>query len=331
MARKHVYLDQESKGGGKRFKMGELSIEEQFEEFLEECTKEDAQKKTDKDLTEDKKEVDEKKGEKTPTKEEEKDREKISVDESKDFDVEDIEREEPAKETKPQHLERLEEEGKETDLPDAPKEEKPAEKSAANPFIISEVKGDSQSFESDTPFPVFRENGEDMVGARKEDSISKGENEGKATTEKTESLDGERRVNDEKLNTPFPVFNKERAGAVNTPEKPIEKPTEKPIDKIDEKLFENIVIPTKEKNVGNQMYVSEENKARIALNVTMSDAQIHSIVQQLIQSADMVVEQETTAWREKISVGEESKGPQNAPKNAPVPKNDGKVVQGPKK
>jgi hypothetical protein len=52
------------------------------------------------------------------------------------------------------------------------------------------------------------------------------------------------------------------------------------------------------------MTASEENKARMIMNLTMSKEQIDSIIAQKEAEAKMIMEQEENAWREQISVQE---------------------------
>jgi hypothetical protein len=59
-----------------------------------------------------------------------------------------------------------------------------------------------------------------------------------------------------------------------------------------------------EKIVYAQAEVSEENKARGALNVTMSKEEIQAIVEQLKVAATIEMKQEEQAWREKISIAD---------------------------
>ena len=300
--------DKDSKSGGKRAGKGELSVEEELENFLEECTEEEkevdkaADKDEDKELSSDKTETAEKKGEEASKETEDKDREKISVEESKDPSKEGEEKKEDGKQIKTEEREKTETTEKEGDSFDSPKEEKAEEKSAANTSILAEKMIAEQAKENEplSPFPVFREKDGIEFGG-KEDAAPSGESEAKG---KADSVNGSARTEGEIGKTPFPVFHGEKVGGVNGNEKPIEKLADKMDESLADKLDVKDIATTKEKNSGKQMEISEENKARIALNTTMSEKQIRRIAEKLMRDAEAQMERETQAWREKISVEE---------------------------
>jgi hypothetical protein len=77
--------------------------------------------------------------------------------------------------------------------------------------------------------------------------------------------------------------------------------------------------------------VSEENRARIALNVTMRKEEIDAIVEQLNVAANAEMERVENEWREQISVENSGNDIKSNVKEIPNTSNNKNVVIGPKK
>ena len=174
--------------------------------------------------------------------------------------------------------------------------------------------------ETPSPFPVFREpinaNGgldnKNAPMAKEEKETPAPAKEGNA--EKNISAESQENK------SPFPVFRGEKVNVSVAAEKPIAPAPEKRVgqDFKGSESFQDFQIQERKSFIDS---VSEENKARINVNTTMSDAEIQAIVTQLKDAAKMTMKQEEEAWREKISVSDHSNNVQTGPKIAAPPQN----------
>ena len=275
--------DGQSTGGGKRPEMGDITMEEALNGFFEECMQEDEQKAADNNLDTQKVDKLDAHGEPLHVKLKDEQREKISVEEFGKVEKAVEQKKAATSSMETEETEKQTPNASKTEATEHKKAEPPVEKTAASTSILAEIRALEQGREEDlpSPFPIFRENSEGKTAdVGKEDAaLSKEKYETNAERENGEYLDKEIRVETDFDKSPFPVFRGEKAGEMTT------------LDKADERL--GMCLPAN---------LSEENKARIALNVTMSEEQIHTIVEQLKTAAKIEMEREEQAWRKNVSI-----------------------------
>lgn len=294
--------DDDTTGGGKHATLGDIELEQALQAFLEERTEEGVQKDGKPPLQSKSEALAETK-ELSSVNTQSTEREKISVDENSPTQTK--QEKTVDKETKTQRVTKIETASEQT------MENKPQEqtRSTANISILAEMAFVEQKTaeEEPSPFPVFRpEKTESSTPSIKEEGVKTNEQtERTLETAKEEGVEAIAPTETEKEQSPFPVFRNEKIEVVTAPEKPIEKPIEKPREAeapIDELLEEPIERQFFRKEF--IMTASEENKARMIMNLTMSKEQIDSIIAQKEAEAKMIMEQEENAWREQISVQE---------------------------
>jgi hypothetical protein len=209
-------------------------------------------------------------------------------------------------------------------------EKKVAEKetvkaTVANTSILAEAAVLMQDKEEDapSPFPIFRQETEHkpVFKNREEVAVEKGKNETEAARENGEKLEKDIRGQSDQVKSPFPVFKPEKTEGVKIPEKAEQKEI-KEVKEVKGIIESKEIRLVEEKELGIQPETSEENKARIALNVTMSKEKIDTIVMQIKESAEMTMKQEEEAWREKISIEERVRTWQSASKITESSQND---------
>ena len=298
-------IDRESMHGGRRFAMDEVTLDEELQNFIEECIQEEKQKTLETELeTSDAESVEIQDGQ-TSLPAEEMEREKISI---KEFEPTAEKVETGKKEPKPTKTERLEKEetSKETEVSETVKETKTEEKLVVETPIVVEtetVVTEQEREAAPSPFPIFREpvNKAPVTDKKEARVVNKEQNETKPEREKSGNVSKSTREELERQKTPFPIFrdpHKPAASAAPTEAKPVE-PTKIDLNRVESKPA---WIDT----------VSEENRARITSNVTMSEEQIGALATQIQEQAKEFLAQEELAWREKISVSE---GVNKAPTN----------------
>ena len=86
----------------------------------------------------------------------------------------------------------------------------------------------------------------------------------------------------------------------------------------------------REETLYAQADISDENKARIALNTTMSKEEIWAIVKQLQTAANIEMQREEQEWREKISIANSNETKVSLKEAAPS-SNKGAIAPSPKK
>jgi hypothetical protein len=306
------YRDRHSQGGGKRVEIGELWVEEKIEKFLEACALEELEKSEMKASLFEKAKGLETPGKTAPEKVEISNREKISVDEKKD--VEQGVEKEKVKPQASKKEERKQEnlEQKQTESPEGKKVEKSTEKSVANASILAEIMIAEQRREkvsNNFAPPSQKVSDEKSSVAEKEVSAErKEENARKVSCEEDAPAENDSRIEFNRgRGLPF-VGRNEDAPSIKNFEKPIEKPIEKPKDEPTEEFLDlglDKELRVKEEiPIYETMDISEENRERIKLNITMCKPQIQAITSQLQKAAQMIMEEEERAWREKISVAE---------------------------
>ena len=337
--------DRNTRGGGLRIGLEEPTAEEQMESFLEECLSEEMEKGKAKPSKTDKAEGIEKTGAPSSKKEEKADREKISVDEKKNAEKGTKEKTEEGKKEQTEQKETDFSEGKDTEKVTV----KTTEKSVASTSIIAEVMVAAERMEKapPSPFPIFREeNGGTTSTAEQEISTTQQEgNEPKNHQEPMDTMEQTPRTENGMKPPPSPVFREENGvKPVDRPipqakEKPIGKPIEKPIEKpidnglgkpLDLRIHREIRVK-EEVPIYETMNISEENRTRIKLNITMNKMQIQAITNQLKEAAEMAMAQEEQAWREQISVAEGKNLPKSQPIGEINPQNNGNVIKSLKK
>ena len=327
-------------GGGKRFETGDITLDEALNSFFNECIQEDEPTAAENNVDTDKVKNSDDHGEPSPMKLEEAQREKISVEELENGE---LVGEQKKKTNSPTKIEKAEKETAkmtETDVAENKKAEKPVEKTVASTSILAETMVLEQGREEDlpSPFPVFREKSESKtaIDDKKESVPSKEKNEPKIERGNDENANKDIHAETNRDKSPFPVFHGEKTGAVKAPEKAVEREIKenkeiKEIKEIKEfKEFKEFDL-SEEKTLHTQAEISDENKVRIALNVTMRNEEIQAIVEQLKAAANVEMQKEEQAWREKISIesgGNETK--LSVKENAPS-SNKGAITPGPKK
>lgn len=317
--------DRESTGGGKRAEIVDITFEEELDSFIKECIQEEEQKALQDNLDSDEVEKLDNPTQQLPEKTEETKREKISVSEIKN----DVQVSRQKKQDAPKKVDKLEKQTTETlekGFDEKGKTEKTIEKTIEKKMVstsvLPEIAVATQDKKEDyaSPVPIFREESESKgstVG--KEDLVSsKEKSEPRIERDSAESFDKAMDRETEREKSPFPVFREAKAVTVQTPEKVEIKETREMLE----------IQPLEEKRVYPKMEVSEENKARIALNVTMSTSELHAIVEQIKSAAGMEMERVEEQWREKTSIANGTKQQGNV---NPSTANKGAIVPGPKK
>lgn len=305
-----------STGGGKRAEIGDIMLEDQLNSFLQECIQEDEQKALDNNVATDKIEKLKVDGESFPVKADETQREKISVEEFAQGEHVGDQKKDTNAPTKVEQTEKQTTKATETDIVENDKIEKPVEKTVVSTSILAETILLAQEQEKDlpSPFPVFREHSEGKIADS--GNLEKENNGTKIERENAEKPDKNIHIETDREKTPFPVFHGEKTGEVKAPENVAEKEIKEVRENKASKEstgitditditgsaeitdFEILHKPT----VDVLANISEENKARISLNVTMSKEEIQAITAQLKAAANIEMEKQEQAWREKISI-----------------------------
>ena len=189
----------------------------------------------------------------------------------------------------------------ETEEPEENRQEKATQKSVACTSILTEmfITGEEYIDAHPSPFPIFNKTDvvQSAVGEKEVFLSTKEAKEITFSVEKGESVESNPHSETEWGKSPFPVFHEEKGVPARVTQKPIEK-----------ELKTDIEIKLKiEEPVQKGMEISEENKARIALNSTMSKEQIEAIAVQIQAAAKVIMEEEEQAWREQIAVNESVK------------------------
>ena len=319
---------EDSMDGGKRAKMGDITIEEELNSFLKEGVQEEEPKATESNLDADEVEKLEAHDETFLSKTEETQREKICVEEFERVELLDGKKKEIVSLTKTERLETQTTNPLETSISDNIQSEKSIEKTVASTSILAEtiMLGEERKENLPSPFPIFRENSKGNATIRGKENFvsSKQNNETKASSarEEGERLDKNIHIDRNQEKNPFPVFGKEQSATVKVPEKTVEKEVKVSNDiKVGKDIKANYDIEvsndikasndihaTTESKSQHEMTmhamsnISEENKARVALNTTMSEREIQAIVEQVKAAANMEMKEEEQAWREQIAV-----------------------------
>lgn len=309
--------NQQSTGGGKSTILADMMLEDVLNNFLQECLQEEEERTAESHLEAEQVDTLENEQEQLPMNTEDVKREKISVAELETKEQEIKPKKQTnipknAKNTEKQTMEMLDK-----DINEDKNVKKQAEKTQASPFIVSEVKMPSrESSNVSQTVPIFKQEIEGKTVTEKRDDSALPEEKDETKTEKGngEEYDKSIRVEADMDRSPFPVFKGEKLGVVNTPGKIVDAPIE----------------PLVETTLYQPMYVSEENKARIALNITMSKEEINAITQQLKTAANMQMESEEQAWREKISTANAPQATTSVKDKYSSP-NQGAIVPGAKK
>ena len=310
--------DRDATGGGKRLALGDITLDEELENFLEECIQEDEQKSAEHEVEADKLENVDNPNESLSMKTDDMHREKISV----GLELTDQVYEQKAKDDSEKRVEEPQKQTAKADETEkTEKIEKQVEKTVASTSIVGEMSVLSQEREETvlTPHPVFREttDGKTEVRVQDDSALSKENLDTKPTQQQDEKTGKDIRVETEREKSPFPVFNKGKTVEVKAPE------TAPKREVIESKGLEVTAdLP--------QSNISAENQARIALNVTMSREEIVAITEQLMVAFELEAERREQAWREKIAIEQDNSGIQQSPKetapvlnkgsNAPIPK-----------
>ena len=315
--------DKRSTGGGKRLSLVDITLEEDLESFAEECIlEEEEQKSVEHDLDAEKVEKVDASTDSFPVQSEETQREKFSVTELENVEqVVNGQKKQPNTSKEVGQPEKQTTETKEKGLDVKDKIEKTVTQTVASTSILAEtmVVTHEKTEDSPTLHPVFQKQSEEKGTGEKETSVtSQGKQDAKTEQEHSERLDKDIRRGTEREKSPFPVFREAKAVTVQAPEKVEIKETREMLE----------IQPLEEKRVYPKMEVSEENKARIALNVTMSTSEIHAIVEQIKSAAGVEMERVEEQWREKnfIANGTKQQGNVNPPSA-----NKGAIVPGSKK
>ena len=347
--------DQESTGGGKRSEMGEQSVEEQLDKFLEECAKEDEPPTAENDLDAEMGEQVEGNGEPQPEKAENAEREQISVEELETGNrLEEKDKEKNSAKEKGKTVKESSE-SVEAEASEAEQTEKTEQKSVANNSGIDEVIGmaGEASEELPSPFPIFRENSEGKAPAYEgKESVSASDGEPNPEKGSDGSVDKEARVEGGEEKTPFPVFGNEKSDGTKAPEKvetkeSVKQETVKQESVKQEPIKQEYVADSKSSqevtaNAGKTEVVlgasaldnpnlSDENRARIELNVELSKMEILAMTEQLKAAANLEMQQSEQEWREQISVADSSGQSQLRTQEVAPTSNQGAVTVGLKK
>lgn len=323
-----------STGGGKSLDMPEIALEE-FDDFFEECIREDEPKTVGNDLRDEKETNAVTQDEAVVVNTEDLKREKISVNEFEKGEPID----EPKQEKKSISREKQTDKTTETEFFKKEKIEKTIEKTVANTSILAEtlVLAEDRKDETPSPFPIFRENTESKpIHGKEESALSNENNDTKPAKQEGERLDKDISVESNEGKSPFPVFNKDKPVEIKAPETTVDKEV-KVAKEIDIIKGKNDLISIAEVEFTGTMTmhalsnISEENKTRGILNITMHEQEIQAIAEQIKMAAKMEMAMEEQAWREQISIGKTGNEVKVVPKESAPPPNKDVVVTGLKK
>jgi hypothetical protein len=209
-----------------------------------------------------------------------------------------------------------------------------------------------ESEELPSPFPIFRENSEGKAPVYEgKESVSPSDGEPNPEKGSEGSVDKEARVEGGEEKTPFPVFGNEKSDGTKAPEKVETKENVKQESVKQEPIKQEYVADSKPSqevtaqkglNAGNGEVVlgasaldnpnlSDENRARIELNVELSKMEILAMTEQLKAAANLEMQQSEQEWREKISVADSSGQTQLRTQEVAPTSNQGAVTVGLKK
>lgn len=287
--------DQNSVGGGKNSEMGELSVEEELKNFIEECALEDMQKEVKNDLKVEGDTSSQTKDDASSNKADNEEREKISVDETEKTEKTKEEKKEFSQKTKTEQKENSKDNLKEENVAESGKDKKTLEKSVANTSILAEMMAMEQERqeEKDDPFPIFKESNGEKIAVEKNDATAETKEQGQnLVNAKYEDGDRGLVVETEYNKDVIPIFKVEQGETINNMGEPQEKSVET-IQPKEEKV-------TLEEPIVDNFYVSEENKARRAIN--LSEDEFNILLEQLKMAASIEMERVEKEWREKISI-----------------------------
>jgi hypothetical protein len=342
--------EQESTGGGKRYRMGEQSVEEQLDKFLEECAKDNEPRTEENDLDAEMGERVEGDGESQTEKSEGENREKICVEELEtDNRSQEKDKEKNSSKEKEKTIKELSAERVETETSKTEQTGKTEQKSVANTSGIDEMTAmEEPSEELPSPFPVFRENSEREAPAyERNDSVSP--NDGEPNLEKgNEAIDDKDvRVDGGEEKTPFPVFGGEKSDVTKYYEKVETKESIKQENVKQESIKQEYIMGTKisrevTANAGNtdvllgasaldNPNLSDENRARIELNVELSKMEILAMTEQLKAAANLEMQRSEQEWRENIAIADSSAHTQLTTQEVAPTSNQGELKAGLKK
>lgn len=317
--------EQESTGGGKRYRMGEQSVEEQLDKFLEECAKDNEPRTEENDLDAEMGERLEGDSESQTEKLERENREKICVEELETGNrSQEEDKEKNSSKEKEKTIKELSSESVEVETSKTEQTGKTEQKSVANTSGIDEMTAmEETSEEISSPFPVFRENSEREAPAyERNDSVSP--NDGEPNLEKgNEAIDDKDvRVDGGEEKTPFPVFGDEKSDVTKYYEKVETKESIKQENVKQESIKQEYIMGTKisrevTANAGNtdvllgasaldNPNLSDENRARIELNVELSKMEILAMTEQLKAAANLEMQRSEQEWRENIAIADSS-------------------------
>ena len=296
-----------STGGGKRSEMGDISVEEALDSFFNEYAQEE-EKEAENKLEVDKLEKLDSSGEPSSEKTEDAQREKFSVEELGKGEQFALQMKEKNASTGKEQTVTKETVNSKSDIVENEKIEKSVDKTVVNTNSIADIAILEQESEEhlSSPFPIFRKNHEgDIVKNKEQNPISTNEE----AERKTEKMNGETHNKDiprktDRHNSPFPVFHGEKVTTGNTPEKTTERETKDVTETKDIKDTKNTkhIKSSETKTVHEQPKISEENKARMSLNTTMSEEEIFALVAQLISSANLTMNKDQQVQREKVTI-----------------------------
>ena len=335
----------QSTGGGKSLVTGEITMEE-LDEFFEECLREDEPNRVGRDSSVDKDNQSDTKDEPFIANTDDRNREKISVKEfGKSEQTNEIKKEKNPF-SKRKQSENQTDKTAETDNVEKGKTEKSVEKTVANTSILAEtlVLAQDRKETAPSPFPVFREKIESnpLVKGKEDAAFGKENGERKNAKEESEHFDKDIREDGNRGKSPFPVFDKDKILLVKPPENTVEKEVKISKQTTDTKVIDDAKTRSDIRAIADVKHlyemtmhalsnISEENRTRGLLNITMSETEINLLAEQVKLAAKLEMAQEEQVWREQISIentGNEMKvGVQN---NAPSSNKDS-VVQGLKK
>lgn len=278
--------DTETAGGGKTSFLDEASILSELQSFFELCVQAESQEMNPLDFLLEKLSVPSGEVQENVSQDGGVKREQISVEGLSKVQAEKAQ----GKETK---QEKMLEDGKQKreDVKQGEEEvkapEKKAEKITQSTAIPSEIAAafPKETQEENTPFPIFREE------KIKENSLeNKGVQDGgkpkdtPETKDVVEILEKGVRSENEKGKVPFPIFKGR--------EEVLAWKTENPAGKVEK---EN----SSETSVREKMFISDENKIRIALRDSLSDAEKRAIAMHLQEMAALYASVEEQKWLEE--------------------------------
>ena len=195
------------------------------------------------------------------------------------------------------------------------KVEKPTLKTVAMSSILAEkmVLEQTKDTKESSPFPVFRDNSNAKIDINVKNDVVFNKEITQTNTERPHTENNDKDIHSEKdlPKSPFPIFRGEKGG-------------------MGQSLGE-MKVDIGEKTNPFLATVSEENKARITLNVTMRKEEIDAIVEQLNVAANVEMERVENEWREQISVENSGNDIKSNVKEIPNTSNNKNVVPGPKK